>query len=48
MQAAYLLANRPSPTVQDPSKWSPAFLDFISQCLQKVADLIRTSLWSVF
>lgn len=35
MRAAYLLANRPSPTVQDPSKWSPAFLDFISQCLQK-------------
>jgi len=31
----YLIGVRPSPTVADPSKWSEAFLSFLSACLAK-------------
>lgn len=29
-----MIHTSPSPTVQNPSKWSPEFLDFLKHCLE--------------
>lgn len=35
MKALYLIIQDGLPPIKEPSKWSPAFLDFIDNCLQK-------------
>jgi serine/threonine kinase 3 len=35
MRAIFAIPSRDPPTVQDPTAWSPTFLDFVGKCLQK-------------
>lgn len=35
MSAIFLIPSKPAPTLQDPSKWSKDFIDFLSRCLNK-------------
>eukprot|EP01102_Stenamoeba_stenopodia_P001732 TRINITY_DN11577_c0_g1_i1.p1 TRINITY_DN11577_c0_g1~~TRINITY_DN11577_c0_g1_i1.p1 ORF type:complete len:544 (-),score=97.72 TRINITY_DN11577_c0_g1_i1:149-1567(-) len=35
MAAIMAIAQNPAPQLKEPEKWSPAFVDFVSKCLQK-------------
>ncbi|XP_060872905.1 serine/threonine-protein kinase 3-like [Metopolophium dirhodum] len=35
MRAIFMIRTKPPPTFREPDKWSPEFIDFVSQCLIK-------------
>jgi len=35
VRVIFIIPHRPAPTLQDPSKWSPEFTDFLKKCLCK-------------
>jgi len=35
VRVLFLIPSRPAPTLQEPSKWSPEFNEFVSRCLSK-------------
>lgn len=35
MRAIFMIPTKPPPTLREPSKWSPEFVDFVSKCLVK-------------
>eukprot|EP00835_Amoeboradix_gromovi_P000354 NODE_12_length_45166_cov_0.552511.p9 type:complete len:368 gc:universal NODE_12_length_45166_cov_0.552511:39582-40685(+) len=43
MRAIFMIPNKPSPTVSEPSKWSTICNSFISQCLNKSPDTRPTA-----
>jgi len=38
MRAIFMIPSRPPPTLDEPSKWSPDFINFIERCLTKNPD----------
>jgi len=35
MRAIFMIPTKPPPSFREPDKWSPEFIDFVSQCLVK-------------
>lgn len=35
MRAIFMIPTKPPPSLREPSKWSPEFLDFVNRCLVK-------------
>lgn len=36
MRAIFMIPTKPPPSFREPDKWSPEFIDFVSQCLVKI------------
>lgn len=35
MRAIFMIPTKPPPSFREPDKWTPEFIDFVSQCLVK-------------